>query len=241
MRKGSLPRVSILIPTRDRPKFLKQLLSAIYHQTYPRDLLELVIIDDGRHSIAHILPSSGIKLIYRYLDKPITIGNKRQQLKTLATGDIMVCMDDDDYYPPERVSHAVETLQKHPKVEFAFAPTFLLYRPLRKTVYKSGPWLKNWGHATFAFTRRFAETHHYHLDDTGGEERYLTQFYQVPYAVLDPLKTVIALIHHNNSIPKDDLDKTVALPMPIQHWIREPSATRFYLSLQHQSGGPIQK
>lgn len=241
MRKSSLPRVSILIPTRDRPKFLKQLLSAIYHQTYPRDLLELVIIDDGRHSIAPILPSSGINLIYQYLDKPITIGNKRQQLKSLATGDIMVCMDDDDYYPPERVSHAVETLQKTPGIEFAFAPTFLLYRPLRKMVYKSGPWLKNWGHATFAFTRRFAETHHYHLDDTGGEERHFTQFYRVPYAVLEPQKTVIALIHHNNSIPKDDLDKTVALPQPIQYFIKNRQALLFYIDLQGKSGGPICK
>lgn len=29
-----------------------------------------------------------------------------------SKGDILVYMDDDDYYPPERVSHAVETLLK---------------------------------------------------------------------------------------------------------------------------------
>jgi glycosyltransferase involved in cell wall biosynthesis len=32
-----------------------------------------------------------------------------------AQGEIIVYMDDDDYYPPERVSHAVETLLHHRK------------------------------------------------------------------------------------------------------------------------------
>lgn len=239
MPVNSLPRVSILIPTRDRPTFIKQLLTSIYYQTYPHHLLELVVIDDGKHSIASILPSSGIDVVYRYLDTPISIGDKRQQLKTIATGDIMVCMDDDDYYPPERVSHAVETLQKNPGIEFAFAPTFLLYRPWLKTVYRSGPWLKNWGHATFAFTRRFAESHHYNEHDTLGEERAFTRFYQVPYAVLDVDKTIIALIHTNNSVPKEDLDKTVALPQPIQYFIKNRQTQRFYIGLQGKSGGPI--
>ena len=34
---------------------------------------------------------------------PYTVASGTQAIE-------MVCMDDDDYYPPERISHAVETL-----------------------------------------------------------------------------------------------------------------------------------
>ena len=36
-------------------------------------------------------------------------------------------MDDDDYYPPERVSHAVEMLQSHPKALCAGASVLHTY------------------------------------------------------------------------------------------------------------------
>ena len=36
-------------------------------------------------------------------------------------------MDDDDYYPPERVSHAVEMLQSHPKALCAGASEIYIY------------------------------------------------------------------------------------------------------------------
>jgi glycosyltransferase involved in cell wall biosynthesis len=52
-----------------------------------------------------------IKIVYlEYTGKKLgelrNIGNKS------CVGDIIVCMDDDDYYPPERVQHCVESLEK---------------------------------------------------------------------------------------------------------------------------------
>ena len=52
-----------------------------------------------------------MKIIYiEYSGKALSdlrnIGNNK------CSGDIIVCMDDDDYYPVERVSHAVDALKK---------------------------------------------------------------------------------------------------------------------------------
>jgi glycosyltransferase involved in cell wall biosynthesis len=234
------PLVSILIPTRDRPLYFRQLIKNILAQTYPLQQLEVVVSDDGTNSIEQHLPYSKLQIVYLRETQPITLAEKRQRLKDTATGEIMVCMDDDDYYPPTRVEHAVKTLQSNPGIDFAHAPVFLLYNPQMRRLYQTGPWLKNWGHATFAFRKKFAQSHHYHTNDRIGEERLFTNFYRVPYVTLQPEMTIVALIHKNNSVPKNDLDKTIQLPYPMEHIIRNPQARHFYQQLQITSGGPVQ-
>ena len=44
---NKLPKVSILMPSYNRNNFLGLILNNILNQTYPHELLELVIIDDG--------------------------------------------------------------------------------------------------------------------------------------------------------------------------------------------------
>ena len=40
-------KVSVIVPTRDSPNRLSSLLQSLAHQTYPSDLLEIVVVDDG--------------------------------------------------------------------------------------------------------------------------------------------------------------------------------------------------
>ena len=40
---------------------------------------------------------------------------------------IILYMDDDDYYPPERISHAVEKLQKNPRALCAGSSELHIY------------------------------------------------------------------------------------------------------------------
>ena len=44
-----------------------------------------------------------------------------------STGDIIVYMDDDDYYPPTRISHAVETLAQNPQALCAGSSIMHIY------------------------------------------------------------------------------------------------------------------
>ena len=43
----------------------------------------------------------------------MSLGKKRNIVHEKSKGEIIVYMDDDDYYPPERVSPPVEMLQTH--------------------------------------------------------------------------------------------------------------------------------
>ena len=100
-----LPKVSILLPTYNRSKFLELILDNILNQSYPHKLLELVIIDDGSEKLINndnfirekIYP---IKLKYLQIDNAnkLLIGVKRNYLVEYASNEICINMDDDDIY-----------------------------------------------------------------------------------------------------------------------------------------------
>ena len=100
-----LPNVSILMPTYNRRKFIELIIDNILNQTYPKDKLELVIIDDGQEKLLVnekefrnlIFP---IKLKYLRIDpkNKLLIGTKRNFLVHHSSYDICINMDDDDIY-----------------------------------------------------------------------------------------------------------------------------------------------
>lgn len=233
------PRVSILVATRDRLQFIPQLVRNIHHQTYPKQLIEVIIADDGKFPIQPHIPKEWVYVGY---DSPIPLGQKRQGLNEKATGEVLVCMDDDDYYPPTRVENAVATLLANPTVEFVYAPTMHLYYPHERAVYRCGPWTTNWPHATFAFTKHYAETHSYTKGDQYGEERTFTDFYRVPHALLPVEHTIMALCHNHNTIPKNKLGKRTLLGgaatlLPVL--VKDRESIHFYMNRAGHTGGPV--
>ena len=52
------------------------------------------------------------RIQYEALDIRVPLGTKRNRLAELAKGEILVHMDDDDYYPPDRVERAVKVLEE---------------------------------------------------------------------------------------------------------------------------------
>ena len=69
-------------------------------------------------------------------------------------GDIIVYMDDDDYYPPERVSHSVDMLLRHPKTLCAGSSEIYIYFKHINQMYQFGPYgPKHATAGTFAFKK----------------------------------------------------------------------------------------
>ena len=50
---------------------------------------------------------------YFAVEEKMTLGRKRNYMHEKSSGSYIVYMDDDDYYPPERIEHAVDKLQKN--------------------------------------------------------------------------------------------------------------------------------
>ena len=72
--KQKYPFVSIVTPTFNRRPFIKAMFECYKHQTYPKERMEWIIIDDGTDKIKDLVESSGIKEIkYIGLEQKITL------------------------------------------------------------------------------------------------------------------------------------------------------------------------
>ncbi len=107
-----VPFVSVLCPTRDRRAFIPNLLRCFRHQAWPADRMELIVLDDGRDSVADLLDGLDPQIHYHRLDVVSPIGTKRNRLCELAQGEILVNLDDDDWSPPDRVARSVALLDE---------------------------------------------------------------------------------------------------------------------------------
>jgi glycosyltransferase involved in cell wall biosynthesis len=192
--------VSVLCPTYNRQKYLISLIDIFNSQIYPKELLELIILDDSDnpYEIPNILNMDRVNYIYE--KNRMTIGQKRNKLNELAKGDIILCMDDDDYYPETRVSHAVERLQNSDLL-IASCPSIYVYSVLldRVNIMKCG--MKNLvRNATVAYKKEYLLNHKYNDTDILGEEGSFTNNYSEPVLILDTLLSIIVINHGKNTV-----------------------------------------
>lgn len=222
------PLVSILIATQDRHKFIPYLMSNIMAQTYPHDRIQLVVGDDGSQSSVHLFPKGTLFTRYPYR---VTIGKKRNDLKRLAKGDILVTMDDDDYYFPTYLEHVVDKLTNSENSGLAVLKSSYIFYPSKWLLEISGPWETGWPGASYAYTKEYAKSHHYDIRAASGEEWSFTNQYQVTPVVLEPEKTMIVISHKHNTSNKNTLIQRQQCQKQITDFITNPQMIQFYQQL----------
>ena len=108
------PFVSVCTPTYNRRSFIPMLIKNFLAQTYPMELIEWIVVDDGTDPVGDLFKDiPNVK--YFYQEEKMKLGRKRNYMHEKAKGDIIVYMDDDDYYPPDRINHAVNRLRSTPQ------------------------------------------------------------------------------------------------------------------------------
>ena len=132
-----LPFVSICTPTFNRRPFIPYMIRCFEHQTYPKDRIEWIIIDDGTDKIEDLVTHIPQVKYFKY-DNQMVLGKKRNLMHSKTKGDIIVYMDDDDYYPPTRVEHAVDMLIKHPTALCAGSSEIYIYFKHISQLYQFG-------------------------------------------------------------------------------------------------------
>ena len=111
-----LPKISCITLVHNRKHMFK--LATYNYQTcqYPKSKMEWIIYDtsNDEEKIEKLLPNEeerlkmGIK--YIHLNEQITIGEARNRACSLAENDIIVFMDDDDYYFPQNINKRINAL-----------------------------------------------------------------------------------------------------------------------------------
>ena len=201
------PFVSICTPTFNRRPFIPIMFECFKNQTYPKDRIEWIIVDDGTDKIQDLIDKSEIHQIkYFSLKDKMTLGAKRNFMHSKTSGSIIVYMDDDDYYPPERVSHAVDVLQQNRNALCCGSSELYVYFKHISSMYQMGPYGPNHATAgTFAFRKELLNITKYNETASLAEEREFLHEYTIPFVQLNPLKTILVFSHNHNTFDKKKL------------------------------------
>ena len=204
---STTPTVSICTPTFNRRPFIHYIIHCVKHQTYPLDKMEWIIVDDGTDPIGDLVTKiTFVTVKYIRVEHKMTLGEKRNFMHTHCTGDIILYMDDDDYYPPERVSHAVESLQMNSDVLIAGSSIIHIFFKELGKMYQFGPYGRNHATAaTFAFKKELLAITQYDNTKCVAEESLFLKNYTIPMVQLDPMKTILVFSHIHNSVSKLDV------------------------------------
>ena len=203
MSHDEFPTVSILTPTGNRPHFVSLMFRNWNAIDYPKDKLEWIIVDDGESPMLPGKPTDP-RIKYVFTSKRNTLGKKRNFAACLASGEYLVHMDDDDFYPAESVVARIKVLLVYKKDCVGCNKT-LCYDLLRDQTFEAfdaGPDGKpcTISESTLAYSKKFFKEKQFRNEDTQAEclefirgryDRVIT----IPYVFV-----VTQLTHGKNTI-----------------------------------------
>jgi glycosyltransferase involved in cell wall biosynthesis len=209
------PTVSIVTVTQySRRHCLTHLAMLIKQQIYT-NITEWVIVEgsktavdaeeNARHIIEEIKDFIMVPIVYISFEADQYLSDLRNAGNEACKGEIIVCMDDDDYYPPTRVSHAVHMLTHSTKGALiaGCSPAYIYFYATSQFFQ-----FKSFGttHSTnncMAYKRSYLKTHAHAPGLDKAEESSFTNNFTEPMEQLDPAKTIIISGHANNTVDKN--------------------------------------
>lgn len=225
---ADLPMLSVCTPTGNRRHLFALALRNFQGFIYPADKLEWVILDDGQQDISEIVPRSpNIRYHYTGGSKPrMAIGEKRNRLVELAKGEIIVMMDDDDFYSTQCLLSRAKSLLKYQDQGInCVGCTEVASYDLRKgycAICSNGP--EYLTESSLAFRRKFWEERKFRDTDRASEFRYFLEYRQDQLMTIPFQFVTVALTHGTNTTggvrdldlqrkwrPSEDWEKTKEL------------------------------
>ena len=232
------PSVSIVTITQyKRFECIKILIDLIKAQTYS-NIIEWIIVEgskteldteENKKNITKFIEEKqqelSFNIIYINKEKNVKLGELRNIGNKACKGDITVCMDDDDYYPIDRVEHAVSKLSQSTCKIAGCSPHLLYDYDFNMLVQLK---LINSTHSVnscMAWKKEYLQNNSHDNEKEFGEEESFTKKFTEPMVQLDPFSTVIISSHsfntfskkkffiaHLNQIP-NSIDKSINKPI----------------------------
>ena len=234
----SLPKVSVLTPTYNRREFFPQYLRYVNAQTYPKHLIEMVVVDDGDDPIEDMCVHDKRIRYVRLTDRK-PVGEKRNIAAQHATGEILVNMDDDDYYPPKRIANAVTKIRSS-KTPLAGSTTMYTYFVNTGEIKQLGPYHKRHATAgTMAYTKEYAMKNLFDGAASKAEESSFTMKFTEEMVQLDPMHAILCIAHYHNTVDKNTIKDSPACKdtkYKLKNFIKEARDREFYEKLKCRYG-----
>jgi len=203
--------VSIVTVTYNRRKFIPNLIRCIEEQTYPKEDIEWIIMDDGPDKIYDLVEHLPY-VKYHYICEKMKLGAKRNYANEKCRGNYIIYFDDDDYHQPARIQHSVDTLKANPKALIGASSKMLLYYTDDQSLYTTHEFHAQHGTAgTFCFRKELLNISKFENKAKCSEEKYFLKDYKIPMVQLDYKQTIIIMSHDANTFDKRKLKGTEAI------------------------------
>lgn len=123
-------KVSVIVPTHNRPHFLGRTIDSLLAQTYCNT--EIVVVDDNAPDSPARADTQALMKSYEQYDNVVYIRNKkpmggglaRNEGIRAATGDYVTFLDDDDIYLPEKVETQISFMLEK-DLDMSFTDVFI--------------------------------------------------------------------------------------------------------------------
>jgi glycosyltransferase involved in cell wall biosynthesis len=199
------PLVTCIMPTANREKYIPYAIDYFLQQDYQNK--ELVIIDDGKRSVASLVPDHP-QIRYFYTDPIKSIGLKRNYACEKATGEVIVHWDDDDWHAKDWISAEVHFLTQSgadicgmQHIHYYSAINHYFVTVLRQ--YRGMPNPMNWVHgATMAYWKSFWQSHPF-KDLRKGEDDDFIQNSGAKLFIHDYRDGFVCILHPHNTIIRE--------------------------------------
>lgn len=120
--QNKLPSVSVIIPTYNNRRFIKFALESLFHQTYPADLIEIIVVDDGStDNTKETLNEYRERIIHVSQDNR-GIASARNTGISLAQHEIITFLDADDIWHKNRLLKIIEKFNENKDVGIVYHP-----------------------------------------------------------------------------------------------------------------------
>ncbi|WP_192983312.1 glycosyltransferase family 2 protein [Marinilactibacillus psychrotolerans] len=137
--------VSVVIPTHERPEFLKRAVNSVIKQDY--DNIEIIIVIDGMSAVTKEVVNdlniqSNRKIIVEETGEKVGGSEARNIGVNLSSGDYIALLDDDDEWLEKKISLQIEMIKENkltPDDYFICYTSILTYKDINQRKYKKYP------------------------------------------------------------------------------------------------------
>lgn len=107
-----IEKVTVVIAAYNRPDYLRDAIRSVQEQTYP--IHEVIVIDDfSTVELKSVVDEfSNLNIIYHKKDENLGVSNSRNIGISIATGDWIAFLDDDDLFLPNKIESNINDVSK---------------------------------------------------------------------------------------------------------------------------------
>lgn len=224
-----MPKVVVCTPTKNR-RWAYSFSRACLNAQTETDWLWIVVDNSDDPDQDWSMLQDDPRVIYKKVSGELPVGAMRNHCLDEALKhpfEYLVFWDDDDYYPPTRISSGIAALEANPGADLSATSKLWLLLVRENAMLTSGPFHDKHGTAaTWTVRRHYVETHRFDPTKKRGEEVSFTadwaaNLVQVP----KPEEVMVVMGHAKNTVDKSDLFKQ---PLKYRATIVETANAKMY-------------